>query len=168
MRFNVFNFMVLINIILFFITAFGLFSLCIPLMPGLVIIWVPILIYGIITGFTTGSVILFVIITILMIVGNLLDNLLMGTGARKQGASWGTILLALLAGIIGTIFLTPIGGFAITLFVLFLMEYLRVKDAKKAFESTKSMALGFGWAVLARMGVGFVMILLWGLWVWKF
>ena len=163
-----FNWMIVVNILLFFVMLFGLFSLMIPLMPGLVIIWVPVLIYGIIDGFSLGSGIIFGIITVLMVVGNLLDNVLMGTGARQQGASWGTIIWALLGGLVATLFLSPIGGILITFAILYLLEYLREKDAKKAWETTKSMALGFGWAVLARMGIGFVMILLWGLWVWKF
>ena len=160
--------MIVVNILLFFVMLFGLFSLMIPLMPGLVIIWVPVLIYGIIDGFSLGSGIIFAVITVLMIVGNLLDNVLMGTGARQQGAPWSNIILALLGGLVATLFLTPLGGILITFAVLYLLEYLRERDAKKAWESTKSMALGFGWAVLARMGIGFVMILLWGLWVWQF
>ncbi|MBI9051495.1 MAG: DUF456 domain-containing protein [Anaerolineaceae bacterium] len=163
-----FNWMIVVNILLLFIMLFGLMSLSIPLVPGLVIIWVPVLIYGLIDGFSVGSGIIFGVITVLMIIGNLLDNILMGTGARQQGASWGTIILALLGGLIATIFLTPLGGFAVTLLILYLLEYMREKDSKKAYESTKSMALGCGWAVLSRMGIGFVMILLWGLWVWKF
>ena len=162
------NWMLILNIVLLFVMIFGLLSLSIPLMPGLVIIWVPILIYGLINGFNVGSGIIFGVITVLMIVGNLLDNILMGTGARQGGAPWRNILLALLAGLIATFFITPFGGFAVTLLVLYLLEYLRDKDSKKALESTKSMALGCGWAILARMGIGLLMILLWGLWVWKF
>jgi uncharacterized protein YqgC (DUF456 family) len=162
-----FNWMLVVNILLLFVMIFGLLSLTVPLIPGLVIIWVPILIYGLIHGFTLGSGIIFGVITVLLIIGNLLDNVLMGTGARQKGASWGAILLALLGGLIGTLFLTPIGGILITLLILFLLEYLRVRDWRKAFESMKSMAFGLGWSILARMGVGFVMILLWGLWVWK-
>jgi uncharacterized protein len=163
-----FTWMILVNILLLSVMLFGLFSLMIPLMPGLVIIWVPVLIYGIIDGFSLGSGIIFAVITVLMIVGNLLDNVLMGTGARQQGAPWSNIILALLVGLVATLFLTPLGGILVTFAVLYLLEYLREKDAKKAWESTKSMAMGFGWAVLARMGIGFVMILLWGLWVWQF
>jgi uncharacterized protein YqgC (DUF456 family) len=163
-----FPWMLVVNVLLLFVMIFGLLSLSIPFIPGLVIIWVPILIYGLIDGFTLGSGIIFGLITVLLIVGNLLDNVLMGTGAKQKGASWGTIILALLGGLIGTLFLTPVGGFLITLLIIFLLEYLREKDARKAFETTKSMAFGLGWSILARMGVGFVMILLWGLWVWKF
>jgi uncharacterized protein YqgC (DUF456 family) len=163
-----FNWMLIVNILLLFVMLFGLLSLSIPFIPGLVIIWVPILIYGLIDGFTLGSGIIFGLITVLLIAGNLLDNVLMGTGAKQKGASWGTILLALLGGLIGTLFLTPIGGFLITLLIIFLLEYLREKDSRKAFETTKSMALGLGWSIIARMGIGFIMIVLWGLWVWKF
>ena len=99
-----FNWMLVVNILLLFVMIFGLLSLSVPLIPGLVIIWVPILIYGLIHGFTLGSGIIFGVITVLLIIGNLLDNILMGTGARQKGASWAAILLALLGGLIGTLF----------------------------------------------------------------
>ena len=45
------------------VMLFGLFSLFIPVLPGLVIIWVPTLVYGLLTGFNWVSGILFALIT---------------------------------------------------------------------------------------------------------
>src|SRR5690554_7112313 len=79
----------------------GLVVLVIPIFPGLVVMWLAALVYGLIAGWEPLGIVLFVIITILMIVGSLIDNLMMGAGARKSGASWLTIGVALGAGILG-------------------------------------------------------------------
>lgn len=143
----------------------GLIGLLTTVIPGLVIIWLAALVYFIVTGFSTGNIILLVGITILMLVGNLLDNLFMGASARKTGASWLAIGVALVGGVVGSIVFPPFGGLVVALAGLFLVELYRLRDWRKAAESTKSMAAGCGWAVLARFGIGMVMILLWLGWV---
>ena len=66
----------------------GLFGLIVPIFPGITVIWLAALLYGIITGFDTLGIVLFVLITIGMLVGISVDNILMGAGARRGGASW--------------------------------------------------------------------------------
>jgi uncharacterized protein len=154
-----------LRIVLLAVMLFGLFSLLIPVLPGLVIIWVPALIYGLVGGFNWGGGILFAIITILMIAGSLVDNVIMGARAKVQGASWLAIGVSLAAGILGSIAFPPFGGLIAALLGLFVVEILRLKDLKRAYESTKSMAIGCGWAAVIRFGMGVVMILLWGAWV---
>ncbi|HEY9088918.1 MAG TPA: DUF456 domain-containing protein [Anaerolineaceae bacterium] len=143
----------------------GLFGLLTTIIPGLAIIWVAALVYFIVTGFSTGSIILFVVMTILTVVGSLLDNVIMGAKARQSGASWLAIGVALLAGLVGTLAFPPFGGLVAALLGLFVMEYLRLRDPKLAFDSAKNMAAGCGWAVLLRFGIGMIMILMWGLYV---
>ena len=62
--------------------------LVIPILPGLVIIWVSALGYGISAGFGVLGWVMFALITILMLAGSILDNLLMGAQAHKEGAPW--------------------------------------------------------------------------------
>jgi uncharacterized protein YqgC (DUF456 family) len=149
-----------IVIILITIMVFGLLSLVfIPILPGLVIIWAAALIFGLIYGFqTTAAVILFVAITLLMIAGSLVDNILMGASARRTGASWTSVTIALVAGMVGSIFLPLFGGILLSLVALFAIEYIRQRNWRNAFASTKSMALGCGWAVVARFSMGLLMI----------
>lgn len=147
------------------VMLFGLFGLLIPILPGLVIIWLAALVYGLVTGFSWGSGILFAIITLLMVAGSLVDNFLMGASARQTGASWLAIGVALVAGVIGSLVWPPFGGLLAALLGLFLVEYLRVRQWRLAWESTRSMATGCGWAVVVRLIMGGVMILLWGIWV---
>ncbi|MAT45722.1 MAG: hypothetical protein CL609_25600 [Anaerolineaceae bacterium] len=146
----------------------GWLGLFIVIIPGLVIIWTAGLVYGLVVGFNTAGWILFGVMTVLMIVGSLIDNVLMGASARKKGASWLSIGAALVGALLGTLLLPPIGGILLALVALFLVEYYRVKDWRQALDSTGSMAMGCGWSVVARLAMGAVMIGLWLLWAFVF
>jgi uncharacterized protein len=142
--------------------------LVIPILPGLVIIWAAALGYGIFAGFGVLGWIMFSIITVLMLAGSILDNVLMGTQAHKEGAPWWVVLLSMVSAIIGS-FVIPIpviGGILAALLVLFLVQWLRLKDTKKALASMKGMLTGCGWAVVFRFIIGLVMIGLWLIWAW--
>jgi hypothetical protein len=155
-----------LNIILLAVMLFGLVSLIIPIMPGLTIIWVAVLVFAIVTGLNWGTGILFAIITILMVVGWFVDQLFMSAGAKKTGASWLAIAVAVVAGLVGSVIWPPLGGILLALLGIFVVELIRVRNLRKAWQSTRAMALGYGAAVFVRMGMGVVMISLWGLWVY--
>jgi len=150
----------------------GFFGLVLVFFPGLTVIWVSILIWGIATLFNyrvgpwtfTLTITTFLVITILMLLGNILDNILMAGGARTKGASWWAIALSWVAMIVAGIWLTPPGGLAAALLVLFLAEWVRIKDHKRAFQSASNMAMGCGWAVLARLAIATIMIALFIMW----
>jgi hypothetical protein len=142
--------------------------LVIPILPGLVIIWVAALGYGISAEFGTLGWIVFALITVLMLGGSILDNLLMGAKAHKEGAPWWVVLIALASAIVGSIAIPIpiIGGILAALLVLFLLEWLRLKDARKALVSMRGMLVGCGWAVVFRVIIGLIMIGLWLIWAW--
>ncbi len=150
----------------------GFFGLFLVFFPGLTVIWASILIWGIATLFNynvgpwtfTLTVVTFLVITMLMALGNIIDNILMAGGARNKGASWWAIILSWLAMIVVSIWLTPLGGLAAALLMLFVVELIRIKDYKAAFRSTSSMAMGCGWAVAARLVIAGVMIALFIMW----
>lgn len=148
------------------VMIFGLFSIFIPVMPGMVIIWVPALVYGILTGFNWASGILFALITGLMLFGSVVDNFIMGQQARQTGASWLAITVSLIAGVVGSIVFPPFGGLIAALIGLFVVEMLRLGDLKQALTSTKSMAIGCGWATVLRFFAGLLMIALFLAWIY--
>ena len=155
-----------LKIFLFFGMLIGLFGLVVPVFPGVTVIWLLTLAYGIIFDFGTLGAWLFGLLTLLAVIGELSDNVLMSGRAYREGASWYAIVLATLAGLIGSVLLTPLGGIAAALGALYLVEYLRQKDAHLAWRRTKSMAIGLGWAFVARFSIGVVMIVLWIIWAW--
>jgi uncharacterized protein YqgC (DUF456 family) len=140
--------------------------LVLALLPGLVIIWAAALGYGLVTGFGTLGWIMFAILTVLMIAGTVIDNVLMGRSAHKEGAPWWATLVAMVAAIVGT-FLIPIpiiGGILAALGTLFVIECIRRKDWRKALASLKGMLVGWGWAFVIRFIIGIFMIGLWLIW----
>ena len=150
------------------LTAMLVGLLVLPLLPGLVIIWVAALGYGLALGVSTFGWVVLAILTVLMLGGSIIDNILMGTQAHKEGAPWWAILLATLAAIVGT-FVIPIpiiGGILAALATLFAIEWIRRKDWHKALASLKGMAVGWGWAFVIRFIMGLVMIGLWLIWAW--
>jgi uncharacterized protein YqgC (DUF456 family) len=111
--------------------------------------------------------VIFVLISLLALGGTLVDNLLMGAGARKGGASWITIAVALLAGVLGTILFPPFGGLIAIPLAIFTLEYLRVRDLREAWFALRGLVAGWGLSFLVRYGIGALIMVLWGVWVWK-
>ena len=145
----------------------GVFSLFLFVIPGLTVIWLAALAYGLLIGFDLASTILFLLITLLMVFGNFVDNLFMGAKAKQSGASWKSVILSMLAAFIGSLVFPPFGGIIAALVVLFVFEYLRLRDLRKASDSTGQMAIGCATAAVVRFFIGLVMIGLWVVWVWQ-
>jgi len=160
-----------LNISLFAVTQIamlvGLFGSLIPIFPGPFIMWLAALGYGVLSGFDSVGVVIFVMISVLMIGGGVVDNLFMGAGARKGGAAWGTIIVALIAGIAGTLLLPPFGGIITAPAAILLLEYLRLRDLNQAWLALRGLATGWGFSFVVRFGFGLVIMILWWLWVWS-
>jgi uncharacterized protein YqgC (DUF456 family) len=161
---------VLLETLTLFVLLIGLFGLIVPVFPGLTIMWLAALVYALIQnsrGLMTGwDWFLLVLITILMVGGNIVDNLIIAAKMRDKYIPWSSILLAFAASIVASIFLTPVIGLLAAPVALLVIEYIRLKDRRKAFDSTKTYVIGAGWAFLARFVIGLMMVGLWMLWAW--
>ena len=73
--------------------------------------------------------------------------------------------LAVVAGVLGSLIFPPFGGLVAALLGLFAVELYRLRDWRRAMSSTRSMAIGCGWAAVIRFGIGTVMILLFLAWM---
>lgn len=153
-----------LNILIYMIMAVGLIGMIIPIYPGVVIIWAAALIQGLITGFATQEIWVLVVITILMVAGTLVDNVLMGGKARQAGASWTSIAGALVAGLAGTFAFPPLGGIIAAPTLLFLLEYARLRDSQAAWGVTKGLLSGWGLSFVARFLIGLAMIMVFVIW----
>ena len=153
-----------LNIIISLVMAVGLFGMVLPIYPGVTIIWAAVLIHGVATSFAFLEIWVLVVITILMIAGTLVDNLLMGGKARQAGASWLSIGGALLAGLLGTFVFPPLGGIIAAPTLLFLLEYSRLRDSQEAWNVTKGLLTGWGLSFIARFTIGLAMIVIWAIW----
>ncbi len=144
----------------------GLGGLVIPVFPGITIIWALGLVYGIFSRFESGGGWWFALLTVLAVAGWLSDNLLMSAKARQSGARWSSIALALAAGVIFSLILTPLVGIVGCLAALFAAEYAYRRNTDETLVVVRDMLIGWGWAFVARFGLGALMIIAWSIWAW--
>lgn len=149
-----------------FTLIIGTAGLIVPVFPGLVVNWAAILIYGVLSGFGVKGWIIFVLVTILMIFGNVIDNILMGRKARESGASWLSIGTGYVASLVVSFFFAPIAGLAAAPIGVFLVEFIRRRKWREALKVSWSLMLGWGWSIGIRITIGVVMIGLWMIWAW--
>ena len=149
-----------------FFMLIGLFGSIVPVFPGVFIMWLSALGYGLATGFTPAGIVLFILITVLMVVAGFVDNIFMSAGARRSGASWTSIILALIAGVVGTIVFPPFGGIIAAPLAVLIFEYIRGRDFQRAWQALRGLASGWGISFLVRFSIGMVIMILWWIWVW--
>lgn len=151
-----------------FALFFGLVGLLVPIFPGLTVMWVATLIYALIQSASGGMAaidwVLFAFITLLMLVGNVIDNIIIARHMRDRSIPWSSILIGYAAGLVASLFLTPIVGLLAAPAGLLGAEYYRLRDRDAAFNSTKAYMTGWGWSLAARIGIGILMLGLWLLW----
>ncbi len=155
-----------------FVLIVGLVGLIIPVFPGLTVMWLGTLVYALLeysaNQMSGLNWFLFAVITLMMILGNIIDNIIITAKMRDQYVPWGSIIFAFAASLVASVFLTPIGGLVAAPLGLFAAEVTRLRDRNKAFNSTKAYMIGWGWAFVARFLIGLVMTGLWMLWAWVF
>ncbi|MEW6285335.1 MAG: DUF456 domain-containing protein [Chloroflexota bacterium] len=159
-----------LEIITLFILLVGLAGLIVPVFPGLTVMWLATLVYALIqaaagrmSGWNWAA---FAFITLLMLAGNIVDNIIIAKKMRDQFIPWSSILLAFAAGIVISIFFTPLIGLVAAPLALFLAELQRLKNRDAALKSTKAYMIGWGWAFGARVAIGSVMLVTWMAWAW--
>ena len=83
------------------------------------------------------------------------------TNCKKCGEE---TCMAYAAGLIASIFLTPLAGLIASPVGLYMAELGRLHDRGAALASTKAYMTGWGWSLAARIGIGILMLGLWMLW----
>lgn len=161
---------VVLETLTLFALIVGLLGLVVPVFPGLVVMWLATLVYAILqnaAGNMTGwKWVLFGVITVLMILGSLGDNLIIARKMRDKYVPWSSILFAFAASLIASLFFTPLIGLIAAPVGLYLAENRRLKNSQAAVDSTKAYMIGWGWAFAVRFVIGMAMIGVWMIWAW--
>ncbi|HKY54973.1 MAG TPA: DUF456 domain-containing protein, partial [Anaerolineales bacterium] len=117
---------VLVDALTLVVLVVGLVGLIMPIFPGLVVMWLATLVYALLqnaAGRMTGwDWFLFGMITVLMLVGSLVDNLIIARKMRDHFIPWSSILFAFAASLVASLFFTPLIGLAAAPAGLFLAE----------------------------------------------
>jgi uncharacterized protein YqgC (DUF456 family) len=148
-----------------FLMLLGLAGVFLPLLPGIELVWLAALGYGVFHGFTWGGALALAAITLLLIAGLSADIWITGLGLKTTGTSLGSILLAALFLIAGSLLLTPLVGVLLGLALLSFLEFRRHRDWRKAAASAGSALLGCGLAYGFKFCAGLAMMGIWVLWV---
>lgn len=142
----------------------GLVGIVIPVLPGMLLIWLSTLFFVIVSGFDALSVWAFVVITLIAFVTGTADFWLSLWGAQRGGASNRSLLLGFIGSIIGTLILPLIGtiiGYAIG---ILLSEYQQHRDWHGAWKASLGGVAGWGLATAVQLG-GAILIMI--LFVWQ-
>ncbi len=160
--------LVVLQTLTLFVLIVGWLGILVPVFPGLLIMWLGTLFYALVQNDAGRmdwlSWTLFGIITALMLVGNVIDNIIIARKMRGRSIPWSSIAFAFLAGLIGSIVLTPVAGLAAAPLTLFAVESIRLHSRRLGFASAKAYMIAWGWSFAAVFGVGFLMILVWLVW----
>ncbi len=161
---------VFIQSLTLFVLLVGLLGLLIPVFPGLVVMWLATLFYALGENASGHMALidwaLFGLITLLMLFGSIIDNIIMARRMRDRSIPWTSILVAYAVGIVASLFLTPITGLVASPLALFGAERLRLHNTHLAIASAKTYMIAWGWSFAAVFGVGVLMIAVWILWAW--
>lgn len=149
--------LIIFQVVLSILVVAAWVSLAFLVIPGCTIIWAISVVYILVTGFNPVSIAILIFETLLMVIGNTVDQLLMGGSAKAQGASWWSIAAAIVGAIAGSALLPPLGGLLGAPILLFLAELAQNRNLEKSWKSLVAMVTGFGWAVVTRMIVGAIM-----------
>ena len=165
-----FWFQVAVQTLTLFALLVGLLGLIIPVFPGLTVMWLSTLFYALVQ-WGNGLMdwvdwLLFALITLLMIGGNVVDNIIIAAKMRGHAIPWKSIILSYLVGILVSLFFTPLAGLVAAPLSLLGWEYLRLRDRQLALESARVYMIGWGTSFAARFSIGILMIIFWMLWAW--
>jgi uncharacterized protein YqgC (DUF456 family) len=146
----------------------GWLGLFVPVFPGLLVMWLATAAFAALENLAgrMASIdwILFGVISLLTVGGSVIDNVIIAGKMRGRSIPWSSIGLAYLAGLVCSIFLTPIVGIVAAPLTLFAVESIRLRSRRKGFDSAKAYMIAWGWSFLAVFGIGALMIGMWMAW----
>ena len=147
----------LVIAIIFFI--FGLLGTLLPVLPGPLIIWAGMLVFGLFTGFeklTTGFYLAQAVAVGLLF---LIDYLAVAMGTKRYGGSRYSIFGAVIGLVVGLIVLGPIGIIVGPFLGAFLAELISGRPVNNAFITGFGTLLGFFGGTFLKILIEIIMII---------
>lgn len=153
-----------ITVIVALVMLVGLAGVVIPILPGLALIWVAALAYGLEVGFGVTGVVVMVLLTGLTVASMAFGVILPQRAATESGAASRTQLIGVVGAIVG-FFVIPVVGIVVgALVAVLLAEYADKRDWSAARTATIGVAKGFGISSLVQLAIGVSMITVWSVW----
>ena len=148
-----------------FVMAVGLLGTLLPFLPGLPLIWVSALGFGLLEGFETAGIAAMAAISVAGVAGIMAGVVLPARSLGASGAPRSTLVAGAVGGLVG-FFLIPVVGLVIgAILGVLIAEYNRTNEWTVAWVTTRAVVVGFGLGVAAQLLAGIVMIAIWVAWV---
>ena len=145
--------------------AVGIAGTILPVVPGLVLVALAALAYGVVEGFGTIGAVAFVLIVVVGVAGTAAGVVVPQRAASAGGAPRSSILIGAVGAALG-FFLVPIVGLPLGGVIgIYLGERARSGDAEVAWRTTRATIRGFGVAALLQLAAGLLMAAIWVAWV---
>lgn len=146
----------------------GIAGIVIPILPGILLIWLTVLAYAIVDGFEAIGWISFIFITLLAIAAGTADIWMSSLGAKKGGAARRAMFFGLIGGIVGFFlfgFLVPIVGNLVGSIVgyaagVFLGQYHKYRDWSMARKASLGGVVGWGLATVIQLAGGLLILII--------
>jgi uncharacterized protein len=140
--------------------AFGLAGIVIPVLPGLILVWVGIGVWSFDRSDGTGWLVL-AAASVVLALGLIAKYALPGRRLREAGVPWITLALGVTLGVVG-FFVIPVIGLPLG-FVLgvYLAELGRLGSPGAAWPSTKAAVTAVGLSILIELGTGLIAAAIW-------
>ena len=148
----------------FVVMFIGLLGIVVPVLPGVILIFVAALGYALLDGFQTVGWITLVVLGLLTVAAVSANVWATSVGAKAGGASGWSILAGMLGGLVGMLFFSLPGSIIGALLGMFLVELSRARDWHKAAKSGGGWLLGWLLSVILELGIGLIMIVIF---VWR-
>jgi uncharacterized protein YqgC (DUF456 family) len=145
--------------------AVGLVGTVVPVLPGLGLVWLGALAYGLLAGFGTLGWLVMVVVTALAVLGTVAGVALPKRRADSAGAARASLWLGAVAAVVG-FFVVPVVGLPLGgALGIFVGELVRNGDGRAARRVTWATLVGFGLAAMVQFACGLAMIGAWLVWV---
>ena len=138
----------------------GIIGIIVPLLPGIILIWLAVLTYVFAYGMETLGWISFILITLIALVTGTSDLWMSLLGAKTGGASGRSLLYGGIGAIVGSFFAPLLGtliGYAVG---ILLGEYQKRGDWAAAWKTSAGGLAGWGVATAVQFGGGLLILII--------
>ena len=145
----------------------GIVGILLPVIPGLLLIWAAGLWWTIADGGGPARWTVFAVMTALLAVGTTAKYVLPARSAAARGAPLATLVVGGIGAVIG-FFVIPVIGLVVGGVVgIYLAEFARLREAGRAWDSTRAALVAIGVGMLIELTAGLLMFAVWlaGVWV---
>lgn len=142
----------------------GVIGTVLPIIPGTILIFVTALVYALIEGFQTIGWPTLVVLGLLTALATSADIWASSIGAKMGGASGWSVVIGLIAALVGFVVLNLLGAVLGAVLGVLLTELVRVGDWRQALKAGSGWAIGWILSTVFQLVTALIMV---AIFVWQ-